>query len=211
MANYFVIGGDQKQYGPISAEDLRKWIAEGRLNAQSLVKADSDAEFRALGGFPEFVDTLANAAAPTVPSLGQLAEDGHRAAALERVKGPALALAITAGLGAVYYALIGVYTLVTGGALFHQQMPPNLPPQLQTFFEMMQGPLAGIINLLFAALNGFVLFSALKMMRLKGHTVAVIGSVAAMLPCQCCCVFGLPFGIWALVVLNKPEVKSHFS
>jgi hypothetical protein len=211
MANYFVIGGDQKQYGPISAEDLRKWIAEGRLNAQSLVKADSDAEFRALGGFPEFVDALANAAAPTVPSLGQLAEDGHRAAALERVKGPALALAITAGLGAVYYALIGVYTLVTGGALFHQQMPPNLPPQLQTFFEMMQGPLAGIINLLFAALNGFVLFSALKMMRLKGHTVAVIGSVAAMLPCQCCCVFGLPFGIWALVVLNKPEVKSHFS
>jgi len=211
MANYFVIGGDQKQYGPISAEDLGKWIAEGRLNAQSLVKADSDAEFRALGGFPEFVDALANAAAPTVPSLGQLAEDGHRAAALERVKGPALALAITAGLGAVYYALIGVYTLVTGGALFHQQMPPNLPPQLQTFFEMMQGPLAGIINLLFAALNGFVLFSALKMMRLKGHTVAVIGSVAAMLPCQCCCVFGLPFGIWALVVLNKPEVKSHFS
>jgi len=211
MANYFVIGGDQKQYGPISAEDLGKWIAEGRLNAQSLVKADSDAEFRALGGFPEFVDALANAAAPTVPSLGQLAEDGHRAAALERVKGPALALAITAGLGAVYYALIGVYTLVTAGALFHQQMPPNLPPQLQTFFEMMQGPLAGIINLLFAALNGFVLFSALKMMRLKGHTVAVIGSVAAMLPCQCCCVFGLPFGIWALVVLNKPEVKSHFS
>jgi hypothetical protein len=38
----------------------------------------------------------------------------------------------------------------------------------------------------------------------------MVASVVAMLPCQCCCLFGLPFGIWALVVLNKPEVKSHF-
>jgi hypothetical protein len=25
-----------------------------------------------------------------------------------------------------------------------------------------------------------------------------------------CCLVGLPIGIWALVVLNKPEVKSSF-
>ena len=34
MANYTIIGGDTKEYGPISADDVRQWISEGRLNAQ---------------------------------------------------------------------------------------------------------------------------------------------------------------------------------
>ena len=51
MANYTIIGGDGKQYGPITGEELRKWISEGRLSAQSLAKADSDAEFRTLSTF----------------------------------------------------------------------------------------------------------------------------------------------------------------
>ena len=70
MANYTIIGGDGKQYGPITGEDLRKWISEGRLNAQSLAKADSDAEFRALATFPELADAFAPpAAAPGAPPV----------------------------------------------------------------------------------------------------------------------------------------------
>jgi uncharacterized membrane protein len=64
---YKIIGGDQKEYGLISAEDMRKWIAEGRLNTQTLTKAEGDEEFRPLGGFPEFVDALAAAAAAAEP------------------------------------------------------------------------------------------------------------------------------------------------
>jgi hypothetical protein len=63
MANYTIIGGDGKQYGPITGDDLRKWISEGRLNAQSLAKADSDAEFRTLSTFPELADVFAPQAA----------------------------------------------------------------------------------------------------------------------------------------------------
>jgi len=63
MANYTIIGGDGKQYGPITGDDLRKWISEGRLNAQSLAKADSDAEFRPLATFPELADAFAPQAA----------------------------------------------------------------------------------------------------------------------------------------------------
>jgi uncharacterized membrane protein len=58
MANYTIIGGDGKQYGPITTDDLHNWIAEGRLNAQSQAKAESDVEFRALSTFPEFADAL---------------------------------------------------------------------------------------------------------------------------------------------------------
>jgi hypothetical protein len=36
-------------------------------------------------------------------------------------------------------------------------------------------------------------------------------SVIAMIPCiSPCCIVGLPIGIWAMVVLSKPEVKSAF-
>jgi Membrane domain of glycerophosphoryl diester phosphodiesterase/GYF domain 2 len=76
MANYTIIGGDGKQYGPITGEDLRKWISEGRLNAQSLAKADSDAEFRTLATFPELTDAFAPQAAAldAPPSLSNSAD-----------------------------------------------------------------------------------------------------------------------------------------
>ena len=35
-------------------------------------------------------------------------------------------------------------------------------------------------------------------------------TIVSMLPCSCCWTLGLPFGIWALVVLNQPEVKDAF-
>ncbi|HEX4350066.1 MAG TPA: DUF4339 domain-containing protein, partial [Verrucomicrobiae bacterium] len=78
MANYIIIGGDGKEYGPVTDADVRQWIAEGRLSAESRVKAESDAEFRALAQFPEFAEALKPAAAPgiiTPPGGGTGAED----------------------------------------------------------------------------------------------------------------------------------------
>ena len=213
MATYTIIGGDQKPYSSVTADDIRRWIADGRLNAQSLAKEETDTEWRPLSAFPEFADVLAIGSAPPPPPFTPSAAgagDG-RAAALNLVKGPAIALIITASLGIAYYGFSGLFTLFTGGTMFHHEMPPDIPPQMRTFIEGMQGPLAGVINLAVAALNGFVLFGAIKLLRLRNHSVATVASVAAMLPCQCCCLFGLPFGIWALVVLNKPEVKSQFT
>ena len=67
MANYLIIGGDGKEYGPVTDAELRKWIAEGRLNAQSLAKGEGDAEFRALAQFPELADTYAQPPATIAP------------------------------------------------------------------------------------------------------------------------------------------------
>jgi uncharacterized membrane protein len=63
---YIIIGGDGKEYGSVTVDDLRKWIAEGRLNAQSLAKAEGDAGFRPLSAFPEF----AGGFAPPAPTPG---------------------------------------------------------------------------------------------------------------------------------------------
>lgn len=77
MANYLIIGGDQKEYGPVSEADVRQWIAEGRLNGESRIKAESDAEFRALTQFPEFAAVLQAQAAPGIiaPITGSAAPD----------------------------------------------------------------------------------------------------------------------------------------
>ena len=66
----------------------------------------------------------------------------------------------------------------------------------------------GVIALLVSAL---VLFSAMKMKKLESYPLAMAGSIVAMIPCLSpCCIAGLPIGIWCLMVLNKPEVKSAF-
>lgn len=75
---YKVIGGDHKEYGPVSLEDLRRWIAEGRLNAQSLVQPEAKSEWIALANLPEFADALAaKAAAALVPGLPTLGAPGQ--------------------------------------------------------------------------------------------------------------------------------------
>jgi len=58
MPNYRIIGGDRKEYGPVSETELRQWINEGRLNAQSLAQIEGGVEWKALGTFPEFADAL---------------------------------------------------------------------------------------------------------------------------------------------------------
>jgi len=50
---YDIIGGDGKQYGPLSADQVRAWLAEGRLNANSSVRSDTDPQWKPLRDFPE--------------------------------------------------------------------------------------------------------------------------------------------------------------
>src|SRR5262245_5394026 len=63
---YKIIGGDQKQYGPVTTDEVRAWIADGRLNAQTLAWAEGEPDWKPLGAFPEFADALRAKAAPTV-------------------------------------------------------------------------------------------------------------------------------------------------
>jgi TM2 domain-containing membrane protein YozV len=51
---YKIIGTDGKQYGPIGVEQIRRWLAENRVNAQTLAQADGVQEWKPLISFPEF-------------------------------------------------------------------------------------------------------------------------------------------------------------
>ena len=59
---YKIIGGDGNEYGPVSAEQLHQWIAEGRANNQTRVQREGETEWKPLAAFLEFADTLASQA-----------------------------------------------------------------------------------------------------------------------------------------------------
>ena len=59
--------------------------------------------------------------------------------------------------------------------------------------------------------GGFVAFGGFQMKSFGSRSLAIAGAVVAMVPLNVCCLFGLPVGIWAITILNKPEVQESFS
>ena len=64
---YRMLGADGREYGPVPAEQLRRWITEGRANAETRIKTEGAAEWKSLAQLPEFSHLFA--AAPTRPPL----------------------------------------------------------------------------------------------------------------------------------------------
>jgi hypothetical protein len=61
---YKIIGADGKEYGPVSVEQLRQWIAEGRAKRDSRAQAEGTTDWKLLSEFPELADALAAQAPP---------------------------------------------------------------------------------------------------------------------------------------------------
>ena len=221
MANYTIIGGDGKQYGPVSGDDLRNWISEGRLSAQSLAKSESDAEFRTLSNFPEFADVFGAGAQPAgAPPTLSPTGIGGREAALQRIKVPAVALMVTAILNIILalWSLIQMIFSSPDMQQVNEELAQLNNPQIEQFMQkllhLMYGPL-GIVNIFVElAISVLILIGAKKMKSLQSYEFALAAATLSTVPCLTpCCgyVLGLAFGIWALVVLRKPDVKSQFS
>ncbi len=51
---FTIIGGDGKEYGPVTAEQIRAWIRAGRTNYDTQAKALGTDEWRTVGDFLEF-------------------------------------------------------------------------------------------------------------------------------------------------------------
>jgi len=69
---YRIVGADGREYGPVSADQIARWISEGRVNAQTLTRSEESADWKPLSTFPEFADALQagapGAAAPPLPT-----------------------------------------------------------------------------------------------------------------------------------------------
>ncbi|MFO1475783.1 MAG: glycerophosphoryl diester phosphodiesterase membrane domain-containing protein [Verrucomicrobiota bacterium] len=67
---YKIIGADQREYGPVSAEQVLLWIRERRANGQTQARPVDSTDWRPLSSFPEFAVALSEAGVPPVFSAG---------------------------------------------------------------------------------------------------------------------------------------------
>lgn len=223
---YTIIGGDQKEYGSITADDVRQWIVEGRLNEQSLMKGEGDAEFRTLDKFPEFADAFGSpAASPSIPPIqpakpGLTVEDdtGH-AEALRKIKVPAVGLKVVAILNLIL-SLWSLLQMIFFRPDLHEldsQLQQLNNPQLTDFVQKMMhisnGPI-GMVNVFLGLFMSVLIYmGASKMQSLRSYEFAFTAAVLSVIPCLTpCCGFiiGIIFGIWALKLLMTPAIKSQF-
>ena len=75
---YRIIGADQKEYGPVLADQVRKWIVEGRADARTRARSEGGGDWKSLSDFPEFTAALADrkpGAQPGPPRIGAVEAD----------------------------------------------------------------------------------------------------------------------------------------
>ena len=102
---YRIIGKDGQQYGPVSAEQLRVWIAENRANAETLAQTDGAQDWKPLASLPEF-------AADLKPPLLSASAPPTMTPAYAPV--PRAANKIPAGICGILLGSLGVHKFILG-------------------------------------------------------------------------------------------------
>jgi hypothetical protein len=126
--------------------------------------------------------------------------------ASRQVSGPATGLLVTGILGA-FFAGLGLIAGILGMGIA-PFIREEIPERYSEFWEGSMGAASSIVGIAVAA---FIIFAALKMKELSQWELSLAASIVAMIPCiSPCCILGLPIGIWALVVLLRPEIKEAF-
>lgn len=141
------------------------------------------------------------------PQPGLSGQASGREAAIARLKAPAIILMVLGPLGMLLFAADGFFRVLN---LQNNQAPVN------GFDLDAPGVYFGVIAGLIVDCVGFVLqavviLGAYHMLTLKNRALAFSAGVISCIPClTACCVLGIPFGIWALVIINDSAVKQHF-
>jgi len=126
--------------------------------------------------------------------------------ALKQVSGPSTGLLIVGIIGGIIS--LGSFFSISIGTGISTLWWKGFPDRYEDLWEGAFGIGSSLVGILIAA---FVIYAALKMKELSQWSLALVASILALIPCiSPCCVVGLPIGIWSLIVLTKPEVRSAF-
>ncbi len=95
---YKIIGTDGRQYGLVGADQMRRWLAENRVNAHTLVQAEGSIEWKPLISYPEFASDFKMPPPPMVTS----------------VSNPRASNKIAAGICGILLGSLGVHKFILG-------------------------------------------------------------------------------------------------
>ncbi len=126
--------------------------------------------------------------------------------AKSQVAGPAISLIVVCiiSLLLVSLGLLLDVWLIASGTADRMVQPSGMDKITQLMIRM-------IWSFLLLITNGVVLAASIRMFSMKSYGFAKTGAIISVIPCLGpCCILGIPFGIWALVVLAKPNVANAF-
>jgi hypothetical protein len=125
-----------------------------------------------------------------------------------KVNGPGIALMVVGILSLVTNLLNGIYQVIL---LLGQTAMMEMSPE-GILMLLTQGGWS-IIQAAIGFCTAFaVIYAGTCLRATKSSGMVYAGSILAMIPCciGCCCIVGLPAGIWALVVMQDEKVKQAF-
>ncbi len=108
---YKIIGSDGQQYGPVGAEQLRSWLGQNRVNAQTLIQPEGATEWKPLSTFPEFAGDLKPA--PPLAASPTLAPPPLTAPYAQHLANRA-SNKIAAGVCGILLGSLGVHKFILG-------------------------------------------------------------------------------------------------
>lgn len=144
------------------------------------------------------------------PVTGRRRMSGAATAAPEvtsRTKLPAICMYVVCALSII------AFLIDLGGRIMGQNgpVPGFIPPEQQAAFR------GGNVGFMFFDVfcmfrEIFLIYAFSRMHKGVAYNIAMAGAIISVIPClgSPCCILGIPFGIWALVVLNDPAVKAGF-
>lgn len=130
------------------------------------------------------------------------------AAASGAVLPPAICMMVVAAIG----LLCNISGLVIAASDPEFGVDAQAPPVLQQWVRNSKGWFQATVQGSCAFLSAFTILGSVQMMRRKTWGLGLAASIVSMINFgNCCCLFGLPVGIWALVAITNAEVRDSFS
>jgi hypothetical protein len=149
--------------------------------------------------------------------ISPIADLPQEAPEIRRVAGPENGLVATGTAGLLLNCLLNL-----GSILLAPKEPADAGPGLDAAARRLD-PVAAergraaapllqtcVIVIPTLLIYPLAIVGGLRMKRFQSYRLALASSLLVMLPCSCAFLLGLPLGIWALVLLLDPTIKSKF-
>lgn len=131
--------------------------------------------------------------APNMPNTG-------------KIVAPGIALIVVGVLG-LGFSLFNVVFALTA----NPQIDPNAPEFVREMQANSAGPVAAGIQSLFVLVNLLVIVGGVQIMRISTWPLGLAAAIAAIINFgSCCCILGIPIGIWSIIILAQEDVRRLF-